>query len=248
MNEGDEAAAPPAPYFARPRVNAPKPIEIGNNDGESWKLWKDIWEDYTKITGLVTQEDDYVTSVFLYTIGTDARKIYNGMKFGDGEDGRITADIIKKFDRHFLGQTLEYFERFQFNRRNQESGETIDQYMSDLRNMSKTCGFCDCMKEQLIMDRIIIGISDDKVREKLISTHDLDLNRAVDICRAMEAASLQIKAMRSEEISRVTEHFRKTSMPKCHKKTADINTNRLPRSTVKSKTSRCKFCNQTYLF
>ena len=31
----------------------------------------------------------------------------------------------------------------------------------------------------------------DKTREELLSTHDLTLNKAIDICRGMEAASLQ---------------------------------------------------------
>ena len=70
-------------------------------------------------------------------------RIFNGLKFSDGEDRNNMADVIKKFDQHFLGQTQEFFERFQFNRRNQESGESIDEYVSVLRNMAKTCGFCD---------------------------------------------------------------------------------------------------------
>ena len=84
-------------------------------------------------------------------------RIFNGLKFSDGEDRNNMADIIKKFDQHFLGQTQEFFEQFQFNRRNQESGESIDEYVSVLRNMAKTCGFCDCMHELLIMDRILLG-------------------------------------------------------------------------------------------
>ena len=90
------------------------------------------------------------------------------------------ADFIKTFDQHFLGQTQEFFERFQFNRRNQESGESIDEYVSVLRNMAKTCGFCDCMRELLIMDRLLLGILDDKTREELLSTHNLTLVKAIE--------------------------------------------------------------------
>ena len=63
-------------------------------------------------------------------------RIFNGLKFSDGEDRNNVADVIKKFDQHFLGQT-------------QESGESIDEYVSVMRNMAKTCGFCDCMRELL---------------------------------------------------------------------------------------------------
>lgn len=59
---------------------------------------------------------------------------------------------MKKFDQHFLGQTQEFFQRFQFNRRNQESDASIDEYISVVRNMAKTCGFCDYMRELLLIN------------------------------------------------------------------------------------------------
>ena len=39
-------------------------------------------------------------------------RIYNGMKFSEGKDRNKMADIIAKYDQHFLGQTQEFFERF----------------------------------------------------------------------------------------------------------------------------------------
>ena len=99
-------------------------------------------------------------------------------------------------------------ERFQFNRRNQESGESIDEYIS-VHNMAKTCGFCNCMHELLLMDRLLLGISDDKTREKRLSSHDLTLNKTIEICCAKGTASLHIKGLKSEEINKVTNKSKK---------------------------------------
>ena len=60
--------------------------------------------------------------------------------------------------------------------------------------MAKTCGFCDCMRDLLIIDRLLLGISDGETREKLLSTHDLFLNKAIEIFQALEAASHHTKA------------------------------------------------------
>lgn len=76
-------------------------------------------------------------------------RIYNGMKFS-------TA----KYVQHFCGQTQEFFEHFQFNHRDQAFGKSIDEYLSVLWNMAKNCGFCDCMRDLLIMDHFLLGISD----------------------------------------------------------------------------------------
>ena len=123
------------------------------------------------------------------------------------------ADILVKYDQHFLGQKQEFFERFQFNRRNQESGESIDEYVFVLRNMAKTCGFCDCMRELLRMDCLLLGITDDKTHEELLSTHDLTLSKTIEICCAKEAASLHMKALKSEEINKVIHDPKRKKKP-----------------------------------
>ena len=67
--------------------------------------------------------------------------------------------------------------------------------------MAKTCGFCDCMCELLLMDHFLSGISDDKTCEELLSTHDLN-SKTIEICHAKEPASLHMKAPKSEEINK----------------------------------------------
>ena len=178
-SEASGASAAEVLPFRRPQVPAPNPLDVDGDRADNWKIWKQRWDNYCIITGLLDQPEDYKCAMLLHSIGIEAMRIFNGLKFSDGEDRNNMADAIKKFDQHFLGQTQEFFERFQFNRRNQESGESIDEYVSVLRNMAKTCGFCDCMRELLIMDRILLGILDDKTREELLSTHDLTPVKAI---------------------------------------------------------------------
>ena len=104
-------------------------------------MWKQRWENCCVITGLNDQPEDHRFALLLHSIGIEAMRIYNGMKFGKGEDRNKMADILAKYEQHFPGQTQEFFESFQFNRRNQESEESIDECVSVLRNMAKTCGF-----------------------------------------------------------------------------------------------------------
>ena len=104
-------------------------------------MWKQQWENYCIITGLLDQPEDYKCAMLLHSIGNETMRIFNALKFGDGEDRIKMADVMKNFDQHFLGQTQEFFERFQLKHLSQESGETIDEYVLVLRRMAKTCGF-----------------------------------------------------------------------------------------------------------
>ena len=53
------------------------------------------------------------------------------------------------------------------------------------------------------MDRLLLGISDGKTHEELLSTHDLTLSKTIKICHVKEASSLHMKALKSEEINKV---------------------------------------------
>ena len=130
-------------------------------------------------------------------------RIYDGMKFSEGKDRNKMADIIAKYDQHFLGQTQEFFERFQFNRRDQASGQSIDEHLSVLRNMSKTCGFCDWTA--------CSWASQVTKRAKNYSPHMTTLNKAIEICRGIEAASHHMKALKSEEVNKIKDISKKKS-------------------------------------
>ena len=205
-----------APAFWRPQVSPSQPLEIEDDRADNWKIWKQQWENYCIITGLNSQPEDYKCAILLHSIGMDAMRIYNGMKFSEGEDRNKMANIIAKYDQHSLGQTQEFFERFQFHRRDQASVESIDEYLSVLRNMSKTCGFCDFMRDLLTMDRLLLGITNDETREELLSTHDLTINKAIEICRGMEAASHHVKVLKNEEGNKIKDISKKKSGQHIH--------------------------------
>ncbi len=83
------------------------------------------------------------------------------------------------------------FERHIFNTRVQSPGESIDQFVTDLKTKAKSCEYgqlCD----SLIKDRIIVGIRDDALRARLLRETDLDLLKAIQMCRAAEASRTQL--------------------------------------------------------
>ena len=55
-----------------------------------------------------------------------------------------------------------------------------------MKSRSHHCEF-GTLKESLIRDRIVAGIKDAKVRERLLRETDLSLDKAISICRASEA-------------------------------------------------------------
>ena len=59
-------------------------------------------------------------------------------------------------------------ERYVFNGRNQGQDESIDAYIATLRSLAKTCGFCECLADSLLRDRIILGVKNNNLRKHLL--------------------------------------------------------------------------------
>lgn len=61
----------------------------------------------------------------------------------------------------------------------------IDAYVAMLRTLARTCKY-EALKDEMIRDRIVLGILDNNTRKKLLQEKKLDLQRCLDICRAMK--------------------------------------------------------------
>ena len=76
----------------------------------------------------------------------------------------------------------------------QKYNETIDQYLNRLRKLAATCNYVS-LTSQLIRDRLVIGISDQGIRSRLLRETPFTLDSAVDIVRAAERSKNQLKQM-----------------------------------------------------
>ena len=102
------------------------------------------------------------------------------------------------WENHCLGKTNIVYERYKFNNRSQEQPEAIDKYVTALRALAETFEF-GALKYNLIRDRIVCGVHDNGVGRKLLQESELTLFKCVDICRANEATTAQLKNMAASQ-------------------------------------------------
>ena len=115
------------------------------------------------------------------------------MDFATETDRNILSKIVEKFEEFCIGETNETYERFMFNRRNQEENESIEQYVTAIRKLAQTCNyFCNSLSDSLIRDRFVLGIRDKTIRKKLLQERKLTLSSALDIGRSGETTNLRL--------------------------------------------------------
>ena len=78
-----------------------------------------------------------------------------------------------------------------------KKNENIDQYLNRLRKLASTCAY-GSLCDELIRDRLVIGIKSHEVRRRLLHEKALTLYTALDIIRAAETANDQLKKIDEE--------------------------------------------------
>ena len=78
-----------------------------------------------------------------------------------------------------------------FNSRNQQSGEPFNAFVSDLRIKATTCEYGE-LKDELIRDRIVTGITKNNVQKQLLKEADLTLVKAIQVCQVNELSEQQL--------------------------------------------------------
>ena len=160
-------------------LQPPTFLSLQGNISDNWRRWKQRFTIYVTASKLNTEEIKAAT--FLHVVGEDALELYNTFTWEADGDQHNMEKIMEKFEAYCNPKKNVTWERHVFNTRAQKSGETIDEYVTDLRSKARTCEFGDLM-DSLIRDRIVCGIEDDATRKQLLKEKDLSLQKAIDIC------------------------------------------------------------------
>ena len=89
------------------------------------------------------------------------------------------------------------FERARFNRRNQMEGESVEQYITALYSFAENCEYGE-WKDQMNRDRLVVGIRDTSLSERLQMDPDLTLENAKKTVRQKEAVKEQQQLLKGD--------------------------------------------------
>ena len=120
-------------------------------------------------------------------------------------------NVIERFDQYFTPKKNVTYMRYKFFSCNQSEGQNIDAYVTELRKRAEHCEFAE-LKNSLIRDKIVIGICDKKTQERLLRESELNLEKALQICRAAEEIEIQTDEMAgSSESTKKIDHVHSKS-------------------------------------
>ena len=99
---------------------------------------------------------------------------------------------------HFSPKPLTIAKRLHFHRRGRAAGESIAEYLAELRRLATHCEFADFL-DQALHDRLVCGVRSQNVQKLLLSEAKLTLTKAMELAQAMEAAERNAQGLKETE-------------------------------------------------
>ena len=123
-------------------------------------------------------------------MGAQAEHVFDSLSFAADSDRDKYDTVLAKLDEHFVPKRNIIFERAQFYQRNQKDGETVESFVRSLYELSQFCEFEE-KRDDFIRDKLVIGLRDRTLSEKLQMTASLTLTLAVNMARHHELIKQQ---------------------------------------------------------
>lgn len=172
----------------------PDALDMEGNLSDNWEKWKKEFKFFLLASESNAKADEVKTSMMLSSIGARAREVYYNFEFDAGEELKLNI-VIDRFDNYFKPKKNVTFQRYKFFTTSQKEGQKFDEFLTELRSKANNCEF-EKLKESLIKDILIVGITDKQVQERLLREPEpLLLDRAIEICRSAEQTKNQMEIM-----------------------------------------------------
>ena len=168
------------------------PIKISGNQIAEWKRFHSHWNNYEITTDLIDKTSSKRAGL-LTCIDPDAYEVFKPLNMHAADRQKVDK-VITALEKNFVDETDQTFEKYVFNCRQLEPSENFDAFLPDLRRLICTYEY-STQKDNIMRNRVVVGIRDDATRKKLLQNLKLDLKTAIDVCKNCEAASKQLRDM-----------------------------------------------------
>ena len=122
------------------KISVPR-LDLSVERYNAFKSWKSKWEVYMMLSNLGAKDAPYQAAMLRYAFSDDTRQIYESFKLSN-DDNKNPARILEEMEKFAKGIVNETLERHMFYSRNQQEGECFDDFLTEIRILSKNCSFC----------------------------------------------------------------------------------------------------------
>ena len=143
-------------------------------------------EDWTSYTERLQQyftandvEEDKQRAVLLSGCGIATYRLIKNLTAPDKPTDKSFTQLVKLVADHHNPKPSVIVERFRFNTRNRQQGESVATFIAELRHLTRYCDF-DASLNDMLHDRLVCGIENGHIQRRLLAEPALNLDKARD--------------------------------------------------------------------
>ncbi|XP_004209566.1 uncharacterized protein LOC101235339 [Hydra vulgaris] len=166
------------------KILKPTRLDLDHNAptaSKEWKHWKRTFENFIEDCG----ED--APDKFRSIINFVSSNVYDYIEECDSYES-----VIETLENLYIKTPNEIFARHQLLARHQTSSESLEDFLQELRKLSKNCNYKDVSAEQYreeqIRDAFISGINSNCIHQRLLENSTLNLQSAFNQARSLDIA------------------------------------------------------------
>ena len=171
--------------------------------------------------------DDRQRAVLLSVCGASTYQLIRSVVSPTKPTEKTFEQLVTLMKEHYFPKPSVTMQRFAFNSRSRKQGESVANFVADLRRLSEYCEFGESLAAML-RDRLICGINNDRMQRRLLAESKLSFEKAYELAQAMETADHDAKELQGPPTAAVNKltrgtgkHFstgtRQTTSPMTHK-------------------------------
>ena len=131
---------------------------------EEWQQYVERLEQFfvaNEITGKVEVEKRRAT--FLSVVGCSS---YTLLRSLIAPADKTSEELVAVLSKHYSPQPTEVMQRFRFNSRSRKQGETIADYVAELRRLAEFCNYGVTL-DKMLRDRLVWSVRDASIQKQL---------------------------------------------------------------------------------
>ena len=110
------------------------PEKFDFSQPDEWPKWLQRFERFRVASGVSANEEENQVNMLVYSMSEKADDILHTFNLSV-ENKKKYDPVIEKFNAYFVKKRNTIFERAKFNQRIQESGESVDSFITDLYSL-----------------------------------------------------------------------------------------------------------------
>ena len=162
-----------------------------DSSSEDWTSYTERLQQYFIANDVA--DKDKKRALLLSNCGPQTYQLLKNLMAPDKPSVKPFTDIVKVLQDYWQPKPSEIVQRFNFHSRVQKQGESVADFVAELRRLSEYSGFRDL--EDMLWDRLVCGVRDAHIQKKLLAETGLTFKKAFETAQAVEMAENQAREL-----------------------------------------------------